>query len=116
MGGRTRPGRPVFEPPRLLAIERQPHRDARAFADPAADRDLAAVQFHQALDDGEAEPGPVMPPVVGSARLEERAADPRQILLADADAVVLDRDRDHGAVGGGAGPVPAAAGGEVVLV
>src|SRR5258708_2657868 len=113
IGPRTRPGGPgVFEPPRLPAIERQPHRDARAFADAAADRDLAAVQFHQALDDREAEPGAVMAPVIGSARLEEGAADPRQILLADADAVVLDRDRDHGAFGGGPDLDAAAAVGE----
>src|ERR1700733_13688979 len=34
---------------RPLAIERQPHRDARALADPAANRNLAAMQTDEAL-------------------------------------------------------------------
>src|SRR4029077_13031576 len=88
-------------------------RDPGAFADPATDRDVAAMQLDQTLDDREAEPGPVMAPVVGSARLEKRPADPGQVLLADADAIVLDHDRDHGALGGGADFDAAAAVGEL---
>src|SRR5580700_2926866 len=42
----------LFHRPRPLAIERQADRDAGALADPAADRKFAAVQPHQALDDG----------------------------------------------------------------
>ena len=56
--------------------------------------ELAAVQRHQALDDRKPEPGAVVAAVVGAARLEERIADARQIVVADADAGVLDRDDD----------------------
>ena len=59
---------------------------------------LAAVQRDQALDDRQAEPGAVVAAVVGRARLEERIADARQIVGADADAGVLDRDRRCGAL------------------
>ena len=58
--------------------------------------DLAAVQRHQALDDRKPEAGAVVAAVVGGARLEERPADARQIVGADADAGVLDRDQDVG--------------------
>ncbi len=78
----------------FLAIDRQVDRDARALAQPAGDLHAAAVQRHQALDDREAEPGAVVAAVVGRARLEERIADARQILGADADAGILDRDHD----------------------
>ena len=61
---------------------------------PAADGQLAAVQPHQALDDGKSEAGAAMAAVVRRARLEVGLADPRQILVADADAVVLDREDD----------------------
>ena len=60
-----------------LAIERQAHGDARAFADPAADRDLAAMQPDQTFDNGEAEPGAAVTTVVGCARLKIWLADPR---------------------------------------
>src|SRR5580700_7237712 len=48
----------LFQRPRALAIERQADRDARALADPAADREFAAMQPHQALDDGSPRPVP----------------------------------------------------------
>ena len=80
-------------PARAFAIDRQAHGHARALAQPAADIHLAAVQPHQALDDRQAEPGAVVAAVVGRARLEERLAEARQIVVADADAGVLDRER-----------------------
>ncbi len=51
------------------------------------------MQRQQPLDDRQAEPGAVVAAVVARARLEERIADARQIVGADADAGVLDRDR-----------------------
>ena len=54
--------------------------------------DVAAMQLDQALDDRQAEAGAVVTAVIGGARLEERIADAAQIVLADADAGVLDRD------------------------
>ena len=77
--------------PRAFAIDRQPHRHPRPLAQPAADIHVAAVQPHQALDDRQAEAGAVVPAVVGRARLEEGLAQPRQVVLADADAGILDR-------------------------
>src|SRR4029077_19615939 len=73
-------------PPRPLAIEGHAHGDARALAEPAAYRQLAAVKPEQAFDDGETEAGAAVAAVVGRARLKVRFADPRQILAADADA------------------------------
>src|SRR5262245_61329961 len=75
-----------------LAVNRQAHRDARAFADPAVDRHLAAVQRGKAFDDGQPETGPFVRAIVSAARLEERLAEPRQVVGADADAVVCNRD------------------------
>ena len=86
--------------PRAFAIDRQPHGHARAVAEPARDIHLAAVQPHQAFDDRQPEPGAVMAAVVGGARLKEGFAEPRQIVLADADAGVLDRERDLGTFAG----------------
>ena len=56
--------------------------------------DLAAVQPHQALDDGKSETGAAVAAVVGGARLKVRLADAREIFVADADAVVLDHEGD----------------------
>jgi len=72
-----------------LAIERQAHRDPRALADPAADVQFAAVQPHQAFDDGKSEAGAAMTAIVRSTGLKVGLADARQILVTDADAVVL---------------------------
>ncbi len=83
--------RGLAAPARRLAIDRQADGDAGALAEPARDLDLAAVQRQQSLDDRKAEPGAVVAAVVGRARLEERIADARQIVAADADAGVLDR-------------------------
>src|SRR5580693_8757858 len=77
-----------FRRPRPFAIERQGNRDAGALADPAADREFAAMQPHQSLDDGKAQARAGMAAVIGGAGLEIRLADPRQILVADADAIV----------------------------
>src|SRR5215472_4265013 len=99
---RTRRRHPGRRGTHLLAIERQPHDDTRSFVEPAADRDLAAVQRHQSLDDRKTEAGPIVPPIVGATRLEERLANPRKILLGDADAAVLDRHHNDGAVDRGA--------------
>ena len=79
---------------RTIAFDRQTHGDARALAEPAADIDLAAVQADQALDDRQAEPGPVLAAVIRCIGLEEGFAQARQVGLADADAVVLDGDRE----------------------
>ena len=79
-------------------------RHARALAQPACDVHLAAVQRHQALHDRKPEPGAVMAAIIGAARLEERPADARQIVGADANAGVLDRDHDVGRLDRGARP------------
>ena len=57
--------------------------------------ELAAMQLDQALHDRQAEAGAVMGAVVGGAHLEERIADMAQIVLADADAGVLDGEESH---------------------
>src|SRR5580692_3422456 len=92
----------LFYRPRPLAIERQADRDAGALADPAADREFAAVQPHQALDDGKPQARAAIAAVIGSAGLEVRLADPRQIFVADADAIVLDHEGDVARLGAGA--------------
>src|SRR5262249_54246400 len=72
---------------RTLAVERQAHGNARTLANAAADSEFTAMQMHQALDDGETEPGAALATVIRTAGLEIRLADPRQILVADADTV-----------------------------
>src|SRR5580700_108556 len=89
----------LFRRPRPLAIERQADRDAGALADAAADREFAAMQPHQALDDGKPQARAGMAAVIGGAGLEIRLADPRQILVADADAAVLDHEADVARLG-----------------
>src|SRR6202051_5139743 len=71
----------LFHRPRPLAIERQANRDAGALADPAADREFAAVPPHQAFDDGKPQTGAAVAAVIGGAGLEIRLADPHQILV-----------------------------------
>src|SRR5262249_44760024 len=66
-----------------LAVKREPHAHVGALAEPAVDFDLAAVQRGQSLHDREPKAGPVVPPIVGGARLEKRLAQARQIVLAD---------------------------------
>src|SRR5580700_1831383 len=102
----------LFHWPRPLTVERQADGDAGPLADPAADREFAAVQPHQALDDGKPQAGAAMAAVVGGAGLEIRLADPRQILVADADAIVLDHEGDIAGLGAGADQNLAAAVGE----
>src|SRR5580692_1757957 len=80
----------LFRRPRPLAIERQADGDASALADPAAYREFAAMQPHQTLDDGKPQTRAGMAAVIGGAGLEIRLADPCQMLVADADATVLD--------------------------
>src|SRR5262245_51886597 len=92
-GGRLRFGR---RRTRLLAIERQADGHARALAERRLHIDLAAMQGDQAFDDRQSEPGAVVPAVIGRPRLEERRTDTRQVGLADADAGILDGDRDVG--------------------
>ena len=58
------------------------------------------------------EPGAAVTTIVGSARLKIRLADPRQILVADADAVVLDHENDVSRLGASANRHFAAAVGE----
>src|SRR5580704_18056814 len=98
--------------PRPLAIEWQTDGDASALAEAAADREFAAVQPHQAFDDGKAQAGAAVAAVVGGAGLEIWFADPRQILVADADATVLDHEGDAARLGAGADQNLAAAVGE----
>src|SRR5579862_7407404 len=102
----------LFHRPRPLTVERQADGDAGAFADPAADREFAAVQPHQAFDDGKPQARAAMAAVIGDAGLEIRLADPRQILVADADATVLDHEGDVARLGAGADQNLAAAVGE----
>src|SRR5580704_1535605 len=106
----------LFHRPRPLAIERQADGDAGALADPAADREFAAMQPHQAFDDGQPQTRAAMAAVVGGAGLEIRLADPRQILVADADATVLDHEGDVARLGAGADQNLAAAVGEAERV
>src|SRR5690349_2416033 len=87
--------------PRPLAIERHAHGHARPFAEPAADRHLAAVEPEQPLDDGEAEAGAAVAAVVSCARLKIGLTDPDEIFAADADAVVLDDKDDARRLGTG---------------
>src|SRR3954463_9443610 len=63
-----------FERSLPLAIDRQAHGDARPGAEAAADREFAAVQRHQSLDNRQTEAGAVVRPVVGGAHLEEGIA------------------------------------------
>src|SRR5438477_1939098 len=78
----------------FLAIERQAHRDAGAGADAAAQRQLSTMQLDQSLDDRETEPRSVVRTVVSGPHLEERIADVAQVVLADADAGIFNRE-DH---------------------
>src|SRR5580704_11327818 len=66
----------LFRRPRPLAIERQSNGDAGALAEPAADREFAAMQPDQAFDDGQPQTGAAMAAVVGGPGLEIRLADP----------------------------------------
>src|SRR6202451_1315915 len=91
----------LFRWPRPLTIERQADRDAGALAHPAADREFAAMQPHQTLDDGKSQSRAGMAAVIGGAGLEIRLADTRQILVADADATVLDHEGDVACLGAG---------------
>ena len=77
-----------------FAIDRQPNRYARAFAEPAADINIAVVQLHQPLDDRKAETRAIVPAVIGGARLKESFAQTRQIGFADTDTGILDSDRE----------------------
>src|SRR5688572_22630698 len=79
---------------RLLAVERQANGEAGTFARSAAHSHMTGKQRHQPLHDGEAKTGPVVTTVIRTLRLEELVAEAREILLADADAVVLDGDQD----------------------
>src|SRR6202040_1509336 len=74
MGSRCAGGRrgKLLVPPRPLAIEGHAHGDARALAEPAAYRQLAAVEPEQAFDDGETEAGAAVAAVVGRACLKVR--------------------------------------------
>src|SRR4051812_16958016 len=87
---------------RDLAVEWQAHSHPRAFAEPAHDVDLTAVQGHQALHDRQPEPGAVMTAVICGTRLEEWSADVWQVLVTDPDAGILDRDDDVARGDGGA--------------
>src|SRR5579875_3012639 len=90
---RRRPRDGRLRGPRSPTIDRQSHDHARAFAEPALDPHVAAMQAEQALHDGQAETGAVVAAIIGGARLEERLAEPRQIVLRNPHAVVLDRHR-----------------------
>src|SRR5580704_16635988 len=92
----------LFHRPRPLAIERQADGDAGALAERAADREFAAMQPHQAFDDGQPQAGAAMAAVVGGPGLEIRLADPSQILIADTDTTVLDHEGDVAGLGAGA--------------
>src|SRR3984885_12971136 len=66
----------------------------------------------QPLDDRKAETGATVTAVIGRARLEIRLADAGQVLVTDADAVVLDRKQDARRFGASADRHLAAAIGE----
>src|SRR5262249_11536291 len=76
-----------------LAIEWQAHDHTRALTNAAAHLDLATVESCQALDDGKPEPAAVLVARMRAAHLEERIAEPTEMLGRDPDAGV--RDRDH---------------------
>ena len=63
-------------------------RHGGAFVELALHVHLAAVQADQALDDRQAEAGALVAALIGLAGLEERIADPLQIVGGDADAGV----------------------------
>src|SRR5450755_2060652 len=96
-----------------LAIEREPHGHPRALAEAAAHVDFAAMQFHQPLDDGEPEAGAVVGAGMRSAHLEERIAEPAEVLGRNADAGVLHRHHEELAVDRGVDRHGAAAVGEL---
>src|SRR5437763_14786964 len=75
---------------RLFAVDRQTHRDGRAYPDAALDIDLAAMKLDEPLHDRKPKSRSIVWPVVGRARLEEGIADMPQLVLADTDAVILD--------------------------
>src|SRR5580658_9343061 len=79
-----------------LAIERHANDHPRALADPAAHLDVAAMEPRQSFDDGESEPAAVAAARVGAAHLEDRIAEPAEMLGRDPDAGV--RDRHHEAL------------------
>src|ERR1700732_2292490 len=77
---------------RELRHERQRQRDHNggSFVNLALHGHFAAMQPDQAFHDRQPEAGAFMPPLVGLAGLEERMADPLEILRGDADAGVGD--------------------------
>src|SRR5262245_21663011 len=80
------------------AVHRQAHGGARSLAEPARNLHAPAVQLDQALDDGQPQAGAVARSIIGAAHLEERRAETRKIVLADADPGILDRYRNVGAL------------------
>src|SRR4051812_44406787 len=81
--------------------------DGGPLVEPAVHGHLAAVQRDQALDDGQPEAGAFVAALIGGAGLEERIADPLEILRRNADAGVADaqfqpRSLDRGGDGDGA--------------
>ena len=68
--------------------QRQHHRHRGALVDPARHHEVAAVERDQRLHDRQAKPGALVTALIGLAGLEERIADPLQIVGGDADAGV----------------------------
>src|SRR5229473_8500325 len=54
--------------------------------------DLAGMQFDETLDDRQPEAGAFVAPLIGLAGLEERIADPLEIVGRDADAGIADAE------------------------
>ena len=75
-----------------FAIERQRHSDARALAQPAADIDVAVVQFPQALADRHPEAGAFLLAVLASAPPESGFAQALHFVDATHYPAVFDPD------------------------
>src|SRR5262249_55278629 len=95
---------------RALAIERQPHHHAGAFARPARGLKLATVEIDEPFDNREPKAGAIALTPVSALDLEKRVADAREVVRRDTDPGVRDlkpyllaihaRADGHGPAGG----------------
>src|SRR5215207_3887391 len=79
---------------RSFPVDGQANRYAGPLAHAAANLDRAGVKRHQAVHDGQSQPGAVVRPRVRAARLEKRIADPRQIGRVNPDSGVFHHQYD----------------------
>src|SRR5699024_781235 len=76
----------------------QPEREGRALAGQRPGGDLAAVIARDVLHDRQAQPGAAGRARAGAVHPEEPFEDPLQMVLGDADPLILHGDLDHAAV------------------